>query len=661
MIVSVQEAERATLLRTLYTDRPLAHAVLFAHRRPNVTPPFHKKMIEDFHDPAHPQVLDLVFRGSAKSTIAEEAILIRAGFREYKNGLIVGETETRAIERLVAIRNEVDTNEMLMEVFGDLRGSVWAENELVFSNGVRLLAMGRGQAIRGVKHNDMRPDFLFCDDLEDNKSVENKDTRARTARWFFSELIPACNDAPMVRVAATPLDPDALAVRLTRDPDWQVHTYPIEKINEQGEREASWPDRYPLAWIDKRKSSMMRIGLLRNFNMEYMVTVVANEDRAFTADMIRIEPQVRTWQAVFAMFDPARTTNTKSATTGFACWSWIGARLVVWDSWAKMLMPNAIVEAVFDCALNEELRPTLVGVEEDGLNEFLLQPLRQEQVRRGVTIPFKAMRAPRGKYDFIRGLQPFFKAREVCFAKPLPDLAEQLMGFPTGNIDAPNALAYALKMRPGAAIYDDFGARNVTENMTLSQGTPIYLAMNATSNMTSGAIVQYRDGVMKIFADWVLEGEVAVNAPEIVSMARLYGGSGLRLVGGVLHFDQYNNVGLRQALARLPADLARGGIVDSGRAFIRAALQKETRGAAALQVGEDARWSLNGFAGGYARAINAKSGVINGYAEEGPYRVLMEGIEAFASLLYAGALVDESEEKHYDYTPNGARYVSARR
>jgi hypothetical protein len=657
---AVADATRKSLLRTFYNDRPMAHQILFAHRRPNDTPPFHKKMIEDFHDPAHPQVLDLVFRGSAKSTIAEEAILLRAGFREFKNALIVGETETRAIERLVAIRNEIDTNELLVEVFGDLRGPVWAENELVLSNGVRILAMGRGQAIRGVKYNDMRPDFVFCDDLEDNRSVENKDMRNRTARWFFSELLPACTDSPMVRVAATPLDPDALAVRLTADPDWKVHTYPIERVNDAGEREASWPDRYPLEWIDKRRLSMTRIGLLRNFNMEYMVTVVAPEDRSFTRDMMLVEPQIRTWQAVYAMFDPARTTNRNSATTGFACWSWIGARLVVWDAWARTIMPDEIVKAVFDCALDEQLRPTLIGVEEDGLNEFLLQPLRAESVRRGVTIPYKAMKAPRGKLDFIRGLQPFFKAREVTFAKPLPDLAEQLMGFPTGNIDAPNALAYALKMRPGAAIYDDFTGQNVGSNLQPSQGATLYLAMNATSNLTSGALVQYQDGRLRIFADWVLEGEVAVNAPEIVSMARLYGGTRIRLVGGPLHFDQYNNIGLRQALARLPAELTRGGPTDPGRAFIRAALQRQVKGFAALEVGEDARWTLNGFAGGYARSIN-KQGMISNAADEGQYRVLMEGIESFASILAAGALIDETEEKNYEFTPNGTRYVSARR
>ena len=656
-----EEFERTTLLKAFYYDRPLAHRVLFAHRRPNKTPAFHEKMIRDFHDTEHPRVLDLVFRGSAKSTLAEEAILIMAGFRDFKNCIIVGETEGRAIERLAAIRNEIDNNGLVLEVFGDLRGPVNSEAEIILSNGVRVMAMGRGQAIRGVKHNDMRPDFIFCDDLEDLKSVENKDIRARTRRWFYSELLPAGNDKPMIRMAATPLDPDALAVRLAGDPEWTVHTYPIEFINDKGEKEASWPERYPLKWIEKRREEFTRAGLLRNFNAEYMVSVTTAGDREFTSDMFRIEPQVRTWQAVYGMFDPARTTNIKSATTGFASWSWIGARLVVWDAWAKMIMPDEIVKSIFDFALDDTMRPTFVGVEEDGLNEFLLQPIRQEQVRRGVTIPFKAMRAPKGKFDFIRGLQPFFKAREVTFAKPLPDLVEQFQGFPTGNIDAPNALAYALKMRPGAAIYDDFNGRHVAENLGMSPQVPMWLVLNATSNCTTGMLVQYNDKGIKIFADYVLEGDVAINAPEIVAMARLIGGGRIRAIGGPLHFDVYNNVNLRQSLARVPLDLVRGGVPEAGKAFLRALLQRETRGFPMLQVGEDANWTLNSFAGGYCRSIN-KGGVISNAADEGPYRVLMEGLESFTAVLAGGRLEGEDDdEANYSITPSGQRYQSLRR
>ena len=652
--------DRTTLLKALYEDRPLAHAVLFKHRRPNKTPAFHEKMINDFHNLFYPRVLMMSFRGSAKSTIAEEAMLLMAGFREFSNGLIIGETETRAQERLRAIKHEVESNELLLEVFGDLQGPTWSEGELILSNGVRLLAMGRGQAIRGVKHNDMRPDAVFCDDLESKEIVANKDLRLKTIRWFWTDLLPACSPEAVIRVAATPLDPDALAVRLTREPEWTVHTYPITHLGPQGETLATWPDRFPLSKVANLRSSFLRQGLLREFTMEYMCQVTSAEDRSFTQDMFRIEPQVRTWQAVYAMFDPARTTNVNSATTGYACWSWIGNRLVVWDSWARQLMPDAIVAAVFDCALDTGLRPTLIGVEEDGLNEFLMQPLRQEQSRRGVTIPLKAMRAPKGKFDFIRGLQPFFKAREVMFAKPLPDLAEQLMGFPTGNIDAPNALAYALKMRPGAAIYEDFGSKHLMgADIRPSPQVTLHLAMNATANCVTGVLLQYSAGVLRVFADWVMEGDVATGAAEIVTLAKLFGAGRVSAIGGPLHFNQHNNVGLRQSLARIPAELIRGGNADEGRAVIREHLQRESRGVATLQVSETATWTLNGFAGGYARGID-KRGVISGTADEGPYRVLLEGLESFAAVLRVGMLEDD-ETKNYGYTPSGQKYLSARR
>ena len=654
------EEERAALLKTFFNDRPLAHRVLFAHRRPNATPAFHNQMILDWHDFNTPRVLQMTFRGSAKSTIAEEAILLMAGFREFRNGLIVGETESRAQERLKAIRHEIDTNELLLEVFGDLKGDTWSDSELILSNGIRLLAMGRGQAIRGIKHNDARPDAVFCDDLENKDIVRNKDQRQKTITWFWTELLPACDPNAVVRVAATPLDPDALAVRLTREPDWVVHIYPITYIDEFGATRPTWPDRFPLSKVENLRNSFVRQGLLRDFNMEYMCTVVANEDRAFVSDMFRIEPQVRTWQAVYAMFDPARTTNTKSATTGFASWSWVGNKLVVWDAWGRQLMPDGIVDAIFDCALDDQLRPTLIGVEEDGLNEFLMQPIRQEQIKRGVTIPVKAMRAPKGKFEFIRGLQPFFKAREVSFVKPLPDLVEQLQGFPTGNIDVPNALAYALRMRPGAPIYEDFGGRHVAENLRPSPQATMYLAMNATGNCVTGVLVQYALGIIRVFGDWVLEGDVATNAGEVLSLASLHGNGRVAVIGGPLHFDQYNNVGLRQALNRIPADMTRGGGCEEGRAVLRSHLQREVRGMPALQVDGAATWTLNGFAGGYARSVG-RNGVISNAADEGPYRVLMEGLESFASVLRSGYLSDDDEPANFAYTPSGQRYVSARR
>ena len=366
--------DRAQLVFELGVDRVLAHQALFAHRHRDETPNFHKIMVEDWHSD-HPFIQTQAFRGGAKSTVAEEAILIQVGFQEFRNGLILCETIDRAAERVEAIRHEVETNEYLMEVFGDLRGPTWADGELVFSNGIRLLGLGRGSSIRGIKFHDSRPDILFVDDLEDEDSVKNATVRKKTKTWFVKTLIPACDPNVRVRMAATPLDPDALAEDLRRDPTWLTRVFPIEHVGEDGERVPTWPRRFPLETIDKIKQRFRSKGLLREYNMEYMCQSSTDTDKVFLEKNFRAEPRVRTWETVFTMYDPARTTSAQSATTGKAVWSWVGPRMYVWESWGRRLMPDEILNDMFET--QERYNPVWQGFEEDGLNEWAIQPIRQ--------------------------------------------------------------------------------------------------------------------------------------------------------------------------------------------------------------------------------------------------------------------------------------------
>ena len=72
----------------------------------------------------------------------------------------------------------------------------------------------------------------------------------------------------------------------------------------------------------------------------------------------------------------------------------------------------------------------------------------------------------------------------------------------------------------------------------------------------------------------------------------------------------------------------------------------------------DGAW-LNGLAGGYTRGL--KNGVLTDAAEDGPYKVLIEGLESFAGLTDAGSLFDEESDMHFATTAQGHRYLSAKR
>ncbi len=75
-------------------------------------------------------------------------------------------------------------------------------------------------------------------------------------------------------------------------------------------------------------------------------------------------------------------------------------------------------------------------------------------------------------------------------------------------------------------------------------------------------------------------------------------------------------------------------------------------------VAKEAPWVLNAFAGGYARMM-LKGGILADFAEEGAYRVLMEGLESFAGLLKAGSPEEDDDDIQYATTPQGRRYRTA--
>lgn len=654
------------LIRSLADDRVRAHAIIFAHRRqahgkPIAPAPFHPEMIRAMHS-QHPRVVCEAFRGAAKSTLAEESTVIQANLREFENALIIGASYERAVERLESIGHEIDTNEDLISAFGIQHGqTTWTESKKVMSNGVVLQAKGAGQSLRGVKYHDKRPDYVLIDDLEDEESTRTPAARQEMLRWLFKTLIPALAPHARIRFIGSRLDPEAVIVKIATDPEWMHLRYPILYPDPlTGEDRASWPAMFPLEDVYKIRDSYARQGLFEDFNQEYMCEADAPESKIFRPEHFStiVKPRVRTWEATYAMVDPAKSSNKRSATTAIPIWSWVGSRLIVWDCRIGSWAPDGIIDQIFQ--IDSEYHPVFIGVEEDSLNEFIMQPLRQAQVRKSHVVPFKKMKAQtytqgRGKTMFIESLQPFFAAHEVEFAKPMPELVAQFLSFPKGAIDGPNALAYAPRLRPGQPIYEDFTAANVVEDLTPSSGRPLYLAMNATQEMVTAVLAQYDGTTLRILADWVEEGDAGQKAAAIVRLASLeVGGRTLRPIAPKHHFEQWSNVGLRAALARVPVSLDSGGDPLAGQDEIRHLFGSSVRGLPTVQVAHAAHWTLNAFSGGYARQGQQKQ---DSFADK-VYATLMLGLESFAALLAVDRGMDDNAA-NYRTSADGRRYLSA--
>jgi hypothetical protein len=655
------EGAQEELIVRLGLDHRLAHQTLFAHRHPDETPAFHYEIIDDLHGPSR-RVLELAFRGAAKSTIAEEYIAIDACYRRFRNFIIIGESFTRASERLAAVKHELDYNEHLRTLSGDLHGDTWNEDKIVLSNGVVIQAFGRGMSLRGTKHDDARPDACLIDDIEDEESVNSPDGRDKTERWLMRTLLPALAPKAKVRMLANMLDPDCLAVRLRKTGVWTVREYPWEYLTQEGARKATWPSRFPLEHIDTVKNEYAAAGMLNEYQQEYMVEAVDPSAKTFKTEHIRVEPTARTWHPTYAMYDPARTVGVKSAHTGKVVFSWVGTKLIVWEGDGQLWMPSEIIDDMFRTC--DSYTPIALGVEKTGLEEFIMQPLRTEQVKRHQILPIKVMPAPVGKISFIKSLQPYFASGEVVFAKDLPVLKQQLLSFPTGRIDVPNALAYALRMRPGLPIYENFSHKNVSESLAVLRQRQCYLAIGATRQYTTAVLVQSIGASFHVLSDWVLEGDPGVTLADILAEAGLVnGGPKLAIFAGGQHWASYDTIGLQAACRRAQVTLRTAGDPTLGREELRKKIDVLTHGAPALQVSPKARWTLNAFSGGYARSI-PKAGAsadLVGTADDGPYKTLMEGLEAFIAIAAAGVAGDGTDVRNYAIDQvTGRKYLSAK-
>ncbi|MCI0563333.1 MAG: hypothetical protein MN733_33065, partial [Nitrososphaera sp.] len=323
-------------------------------------------------------------------------------------------------------------------------------------------------------------------------------------------------------------------------------------------------------------------------------------------------------------------------------------RLIVWEAFPKRITPAEMVDLIFQ--LEEKYKPVVIGVEKDGLEEFLMQPLRHEQLRRSTLLPLRALKAPKGKDDFIGRLQPLFAAGDVTFAGDSSRFSEavsQFLAFPTGLKDVPNAFAYLFGMREGIPVYEDASGSNIVDAVYVRPGA-LTLAINASAYGVTGCLFQYQNRVLSVYKDWVRENDAGQCVQGIVEEARLFANRPVSVIAPPVHFDAKNSFGLLAALRGL-SECRKGGDVLKGREAIRDMLRTQVQGCPRLLMGPEASWTVRALMGGYAREPGKNE------PKESLYSTLITALEA----AIAPVAQQQLATQNIAFTPDGRKYTTA--
>lgn len=661
--MSVQDK---ALLRAISEDRALGSAMLFSHRHEYASPEFHVSIM-DLWRSADEFVLIETFREGAKTTLSEEFLCMEGMYGNFYYTVLFGETYSKACQKIEAIAYEARTNVKIHKLFGKLSKKP-IENKIWFNSGAMIECAGWEQEVTGFKYHDKRPDRFYLDDVENEERVRETAAVDATLRKLYKEIIPAgARGRLKVRVTETPRAADCLVTRLRGNPDWLCASFPIVKAGcdlDDPRAESAWEEKYPLDWIRQRRDQFARVGMLRQFQQEYMLNVESRDVKPFSEEMLRsVDVAPAAWLPRKAIYDPSRTVSVASSDrTGKVVVSRLGSQILVHESGGYFWKPDEIRSDVF--ATFERHKCSEVGIEKNSLDEFLLQPLRYEMLRRGVVLPLRAMNAPqdRDKSEFIMGLQPFFKAGDVVLVGGRgmhAQLVAEILNFPGGRLDILNALAYSLRMFSGEPVYQDFGEANIAPAPEPSIGERLTTCWNSSSNEVVCAVLIRRGRHFHVARDFAAGGPTQDAIRSILAeLSGVYPKHGLDVyVPAELH-DAWQRIPLVPLLRQERLQPWRGENVSVARGALAEPIRTTIRGRRLLSVAKDAPRSLAALAEGYKYPVGA-AGKGGHEPEQGISRLIAEALECAVAVL--ARKFDESANTgaHFGVNPQGVRYQTA--
>jgi predicted phage terminase large subunit-like protein len=265
--------------------------VYLSHYVKNQSAPFHEELFVLTEDPDWKLLCVVAFRGSGKSTIftTSYALWSTLGKQQKKFVLIFCQTMGQAKLHMMNLRQELEGNALLKDDLGPFQEEhdEWGSSSLVFSRtNARITVASTEQSIRGLRHQEHRPDLIICDDVEDLASTKTQEGRDKTHRWFTSEVIPAGDINTRIVVVGNLLHEDSLLMRLKSDIDTgkrkgEFRAYPL--VDTDGI--VSWTGKYPtLESIEEQKQT---IGNESAWQREYLLRIITDEDQVVLPEWIK--------------------------------------------------------------------------------------------------------------------------------------------------------------------------------------------------------------------------------------------------------------------------------------------------------------------------------------------------------------------------------------
>lgn len=428
------------------------------------TPAFHKKIYADLEDDSIKRLGIIAPRGHSKSTVTSVVYPIwRTIFKPRDEELmivLISESQSQAINFLNIIKRNLANNQKILGTFGSLMGDKWTEEDITTSNGVRILAKGTGQRIRGMLSGGesiTRPNLIILDDFESETNSGTPDAIAKNKDWITKAVEPSLADDGRLVAIGTIIDQKAYLMDIMEDPAWKTHYYQAAIGDDFNN--PLWPERFPPQRLHEIYESYKRRGMEDAFWQEYQNWPVNKDALAFPRERFRY------WDGEFRMIDkiqPALLLKKPTLVEGSAMLRpvnvTVGLDLAISEDHRadftvilplgmdkeenRFILPyrriksrdiDVIVNEALDvCAQYGAMR---INIETVQFQQAVATAFRKAMMDRGMYLAIDETRPRTAKDARIRSLQPLFSAGKVYHQANMTELESELLNFPRAKHD----------------------------------------------------------------------------------------------------------------------------------------------------------------------------------------------------------------------------------
>jgi predicted phage terminase large subunit-like protein len=398
-------------------------------------------------------------RSHAKSTgITKTYGLASLLFREHDYALIVSDTYKQACLFLGELKNELVSNEPLIQYFGVKQLNTDREDDIVveFNDGhkFRVMALGSEQKVRGLLWNGKRPNLILGDDLENDEIVQNPDRREKFRHWVYNALIPTMSAKGKMRIVGTILHMDAFLERLMpKEYELRLHRTPLSFIREPNKDNPWYSAKYmahddnfehilwPEKWTQERLTQMRQMyiaqGNPEGYYQEFLNKPIDPSNALFKKDdfqeMTDEDRKLESRQFThYLSVDLAVSTDQRRDYSVFVVGG-VDERNILHIKHVVRERMDAmqIVDTIFKLAQRFQIN---MMVMEKGTIEKALGPyIRAEMMKRGKFINIHAINPSTDKVTRARSIQARMRAQGVKFDKTktwyIP-LEQEMLRFP---------------------------------------------------------------------------------------------------------------------------------------------------------------------------------------------------------------------------------------